>query len=476
MTTKQQHAIPILLVDDEESWLKSLSITLKAAGASRIVTCSDSRQVADQLAAKDIGLVVLDLTMPHISGQELLAQIIERHPDMPVIIVTGVNDIETAVDCIKSGAMDYFVKTEEMDRLVSGVIRTLEFQSLRRENDRMKERFLGDHLERPEVFANIVGESPKMRAVFQYLEAISVSQEPLLITGETGVGKELFARASHDLSGFTGEFVAVNAAGLDEQAFSDTLFGHKKGAFTGADTTRPGLIERAQGGTMFLDEIGDLAPELQVKLLRLLQEHEYFPLGSDVSKRTDARFVVATNCDLSELVRQGKFRKDLFYRLTTHLVNVPPLRERRDDLHLLLDHFLREASAQLGKPVPTIPRELVTLLRLYSFPGNVREFRGLVHEALVHHQSGILSMALFKRHIQARASLPDVSGDDSAPIQVTFPENLPTLREMDALLIDEAMARTEGNQAMAAELLGISRQALNKRLRTRDDGESNETA
>ena len=470
MTNKQHHTVPVLLVDDEESWLDSFSITLRGLGVTTIIPCNDSRNAIAEMRDRDVGLVVLDLTMPHISGQELLAQMVDQHPDVPVIVVTGVNDIESAVECMKSGALDYFVKTEELDRLVNGIVRALEFQRLRRENDRMKERFLDDRLEHPEAFASIIGDSPKMRAVFQYLEAISLSNEPLLITGETGVGKELFANATHTLSKCTGEFVAVNAAGLDEQAFSDTLFGHKKGAFTGADTTRPGLIEKAQGGTLFLDEIGDLAPELQVKLLRLLQEHEYFPLGSDVSKRTDARFVVATNHDLAALVSQGSFRKDLYYRLTTHHIHVPPLRERKDDLRALLDHMFEDAAEQLGKSVPTVPKELHTLLSLYSFPGNIREFKGMVHEALTHHQSGILSMASFKKHIQALSSLPDdIDVPDSEAGKVSFSETLPTMKEMDDLLIDEALSRTDGNQALAAELLGISRQALNKRLRQRGE-------
>lgn len=469
MKLNKQSTVPVLLIDDEESWLHSFTITLQSAGIHSVVTCSDSRNALSLMQESSIGLVVLDLTMPHISGQELLGKIHETHPDIPVIVVTGVNDIQTAVDCMKLGALDYFVKTVEADRLINGIVRAVEFQQLKRENSRLKERFLDDHLEHPEAFDGITTESMKIRSVFQYLEAIAPSSEPVLITGETGVGKELFAKAVHTLSGRAGEFVAVNVAGLDEQAFSDTLFGHKKGAFTGADTTRQGLIEKAQGGTLFLDEIGDLALELQVKLLRLLQEHEYFPLGSDVSKKTDARFVVATNHDIAALTASGVFRNDLYYRLTTHQVHIPPLRERKEDIPVLLKLFLGEVSEQLAKNVPTVPKELYTLLSLYSYPGNIREFKAMVHEAVTHHQGGIMSMDSFKKHIHALGTLPEVSeSHESADSGVTFSDSLPNLKEMDDLLIDEALARTEGNQALAAEILGISRQALNKRVKQRE--------
>ena len=466
MKPNHHTGISVLLVDDEESWLHSFSITLKAVGIHNVLICSDSRKVMDMMLSTDVGLIVLDLTMPHISGQELLAQMAEKHPDVPVIVVTGVNDIQVAVDCMKLGALDYYVKTVETDRLISGVVRTVEMQQLRREHNRMKERLLDDHLERPEAFTDIVTDSKKIRSIFQYLEAIAQSNEPVFITGETGVGKELFAKAVHTLSECPGEFVAVNAAGLDEQAFSDTLFGHKKGAFTGADSTRQGLIERAQGGTLFLDEIGDLPLELQVKLLRLLQEHEYYPLGSDVSKKTDARFVVATNHDIATLTQNGNFRNDLFYRLSTHKVHIPPLREHKEDLSVLLAHFLQEASKQLDKNTPSVPKELYTLLSLYSYPGNVRELKAMVYEATTHHQGGILSMNIFKKHISAIGALPVTSETSKKPDSVIASyEKLPTLKEMNQLLIDEALARTEGNQALAAEMLGISRQALNKRLK-----------
>lgn len=455
---------PVLLVDDEEAWLHSFTLSLRGAGITNIRTCSDSREVQAILAANPIVAVVLDLTMPHISGQELLPQILGEHPGVPVIIVTGLNDIDNAVECMKTGAFDYFVKSAETDRLVGGIRRAVEFHQLKREHKRLRDRLLTDDLEHPEAFVDIVSNSDRISAVFRYLEAIAISPEPVLIHGETGVGKELFARAVHTVSGCQGEFVPVNAAGLDDHHFSDTLFGHKKGAFTGADSIRKGLIETAQGGTLFLDEIGDLAVSSQVKLLRLIQEHEYYPIGSDVAKKAEVRIVVVTNRDLNEMTARGMFRKDLYYRLATHRVEIPPLRSRKEDILPLLDHFLVQAAEQIRKPTPSYPRELLILLANYSFPGNVRELRSMVIEAVTRHTGGILSMDAFKQHIRAYSMLPtDIEASEIEP-SITFGDTIPTLKEVSRLLIEEAMQRAEGNQAIAAQMLGITRQALNKRL------------
>lgn len=306
-----------------------------------------------------------------------------------------------------------------------------------------------------------------MRSVFQYIETIAPSGEPALITGETGVGKELFAKAIHALSQCEGEFVAINAAGLDDHVFSDTLFGHKKGAFTGAESSRPGLVEQAQDGTLFLDEVGDLPQASQIKLLRLLQEREYFPLGSDVAKKAHTRIVTATNRDLNALTKTGEFRKDLFYRLGTHRVHIPPLRRRKEDLSELLDHFLVESAEALGKKAPTYPKELIALIATYPYPGNVRELKAMVYEAVTHHKGGVLSMSTFREHIRSFGTVPE--DDLQAAVcdggNVVFSETLPTLKEVNDALIAEALLRAENNQAIAAEMLGISRQALNKRLK-----------
>jgi DNA-binding NtrC family response regulator len=438
-------------------------MTLRAAGITNVHTCNDSRAGTARAQELAAALVILDLTMPHLSGIDVLRQLSEACPDVPVVMLTGVNDVGAAVTCMREGAFDYYVKTTETERLVSGVKRALELQQLRRENSRLKESVLDDALAHPEAFEPIVTASQRVWGIFKYLEAVSASPMAVLIDGETGVGKELFAQAVHRVSGRGGRFVPINAAGLEDQAFSDTLFGHVKGAFTGADLARPGLIEQAAGGTLFLDEIGDLDSSGQIKLLRLLQEGEYYPLGSDVARKSDARIVAATNRDLKTLSDSGAFRKDLYFRLQTHRVVVPPLRERREDIAPLLEHFLDEAASLLQKKRPSAPRELAALLKSYHFPGNVRELRSMVVDAVTHHSGGILSMTRFKEHMHFLTPAQEPASRPGAG--VTFGEVLPTMKENTELLIEEALRRAEGNQAIAAEMLGISRQALNKRLK-----------
>jgi len=459
---------PILLVDDEPQALTSFEMVLRSANMDHFVRCQDGREVMPVLAAQEIEVMLLDLRMPHLSGEEVLAMVNSDFPGLPVIVVTGANDVDTAVRCMKAGAFDYMVKPVEKSRLIAGVRRAVELQELQRENRRLKAHVLSDRLEHPEVFAEIVSRSDRMRSVFQYIEAIAASPQPVLITGETGVGKELVARAVHTLCKRKGAFVAVNVAGLDDNVFADTLFGHRKGAFTGADQARSGLVEQAAAGTLFLDEIGDLSVASQVKLLRLLQDGEYFPLGSDVAKRSDARVVVATNQELRALQDPGRFRKDLYYRLRAHHIHIPPLRERLDDLPVLAEHFLEQAAQTLGKKKPVPPHELVVLLRTYHFPGNVRELQAMILDAVSAHKSGILSLDGIKAHIQEQRGM--TAPDSPEPVQgehglLSFSVQLPTLKQAEDLLINEAMRRAKGNQAIAALSLGITRQALNRRLK-----------
>ncbi len=460
-------AQPILVIDDEPSWLHSFEMTLRSAGLNHVLTCADSRRVMDIVSAQEVELVLLDLWMPHVSGEDLLPRIRETRPDAPVIVITALDDVERAVRCMKLGAADYLVKPIERERLVSLVERMLHLRALERENEALKKRVLFEQLERPEAFGPIITKDRGMRSLFLYLEAVAPTRESVLITGETGTGKELVARAVHELSGVPGAFVPVNIAGIDETAFTDTLFGHQKGAFTGAGESREGLVKQAAGGTLFLDEIGDLDPACQTKLLRLLQEREYLPLGSDRPQHSDARIVVATQHDPASLQESGHFRADLFYRLRRHHVHIPPLRERLGDLPLLVDHFLEEASQKLGKKAPTPPPELLTLLETYAFPGNVRELESMVLDAVTTHQRGKLSLATFKAAMRS---------DHVAPAQTVLKQEklfascqpLPTLREAQALLTVEALRRAQGNQTIAARQLGISRQALHQRLKKLD--------
>jgi len=461
---------PILLIDDEQAWLNSFGLSLRAAGLDNLLFCPDSRRAMTLLAEQGASVVVLDLTMPHLSGEELLPMIVGEFPQIPVIILTGLDLVDTAVRCMKLGAFDYYTKVSEEERLIAGVRRAVDLGSLRRENDLLKEHFLKDTLDHPEAFRAIVTHNKGMRVLFQYAEAIAGTSEPVLISGETGVGKELIARALHELSRRKGLFVAVNAAGLDDTMFSDTLFGHKKGAFTGAEQARAGLIEQAAGGTLFQDEIGDLSPLSQTKLLRLLQEREYLPLGSDLGKRAECRLIFATNRDLAALQESNAFRRDLYYRLKTHHIHIPPLRERLDDLPILIDHFLEQGAARLGRKKPAWPRELTHLLGTYDFPGNVRELESLLFDALSTHKTGTLSMDSCKNYLRLRR--PGLDVESKEPFRATTPfaglTKLPSIREAGDLLVLEALNRANGNQAIAAEMLGITRQALNWRLKQAD--------
>ncbi len=457
---------PVLLVDDEARFLSSSSLTLRAAGVEPVLTVEDSRQVMPLLARQDVSVLVLDLTMPHLSGEELLKMVREEFPHLPVIVMTGLNEVETAVSLMRDGAFDYLVKPVESSRFVGSVNRAREMRALQDELSSLKARILSDRLERPEAFSGILTISRKMFGIFHYLEAIARSSHPVLITGETGVGKELIARAVHAISAPQGSFVAVNVAGLDDTMFSDTLFGHTKGAFTGAEQAREGLIAQASGGTLFLDEIGDLKDLSQVKLLRLLEEREYYPLGSDVSRRADARIICATHQHPKELLSARTLRKDLYYRLTGHHVHVPPLRERPDDLPLLVGHFLEEAAHSLGKKKPTPPPELFTLLSAYGFPGNIRELKMMIHDAVARHRTGVLSLDSIRKVI-GPAGLSDGRGAPAGSGEealLSILGRFPTLKEAEEFLVSEALRRSRDNQGVAATLLGITRQALNKRL------------
>jgi len=465
MEVTRNDQLPILLVDDETQVLLLYSSLLKSSGIEQVVTLDDSRRVLPFLRDNRVLAVLTDLNMPFLSGRDLLAQVRQEFPEIPVLIVTGVDDIDTAVDCMRLGASDYLVKPVEKSRLVSSLQRTLEIARLQDQVSSLTRHLLSGGLRNPGAFAHLVTGSPKMLSLFKYVEVVADSPYPALIFGETGVGKELVARALHLAGNPERPFIGVNVAGLDDNMFSDTLFGHKKGAFTGAETHRDGLISQAQDGTIFLDEIGDLNPTSQVKLLRLIQEKEYYPLGIDQPKKTNARIVCSTNHELKKLVDKGSFRKDLYFRLNTHVITVPPLRERREDIPMLLGHFLEEAAQDLRKRTPTPPPELLALLAAYEFPGNVRELQTLIADAVSRHRTGVLSMESFRRAIAAGAAGASVAAADTAAMSAeSYLANLPTLKQAEEFLVRRALEQAKGNQGIAASLLGVTRQALNKRL------------
>ncbi len=456
--------LPVLIVDDEEEILTGFQFMFGSHGISNVETFSDSLKVLPYLSKNRTGVVLLDLSMPGLSGQELLEQIKSEYPDIKVIIVTGYDQVETAVDCMRLGAFDYLVKPVETQRLVSSTKRAIELMEEQNEYRDFRERVLKDTLNHPEVFDSIITQNKVMRAVFQYMETVAPTRKPILITGESGVGKGLIAEAIHRLSGLKGDLVSVNVAGLDDNLFSDTLYGHIKGAFTGAAVNRPGLVEQATGGTLFLDEIGDLSIQSQVKLLNLMEEGRYYPVGSDIAKKAQVKIITATNKSIGTLKSSSSFRSDLFYRLQTHHIEIPPLRERLDDLPLLMEHFLIEAANSLGKKTPTPPGELIHLLSSYSFPGNVRELQSMVFDAVSHHQSRILSMERFKKHIQKQGESTDIipeTVDKGTTIFSSFQE-LPTLKDARKQLINEALIRSSHNSGAASGILGISKSGLNK--------------
>ena len=459
--------LPILVVDDDKRIVKSTTLLIQASGILEVISLTDSQHVMPLLQRQDVSVILLDLQMPTLSGDKLLVKIKNDFPEIPVIIATANDELDIAIKCMQAGAFDYQVKPIEKNRLISSILRAIEIRNLQGELLTLKTRLLDGKLSNESIFNEIITCEKNMRSLFQYIEAIAPSEQPVLITGETGTGKELFANALHKASGRKGKLITVNVAGLDDTIFSDTLFGHEKGAYTGADRKREGLIAQAAGGTLFLDEIGDLELSSQVKILRLLQDRTYYSLGSDHLQRSTARVVVATNCNLTIAISTKSFRKDLYYRLRAHQLNLPSLRERKQDLPLLLNHFVEKACKALGKKKPTIPQELYVLLTNYSFPGNIRELETMTFDAVARNNANVLSQQSFKEIIGEENSTnaeSAVSKGDIGNLSKLFPDRLPSLKEAEQLLIIEAMQRAENNQGIAATMLGISRQALNKRL------------
>ncbi|MCB2182372.1 MAG: sigma-54 dependent transcriptional regulator [Desulfobulbaceae bacterium] len=456
----------ILVVDDEPQILISVKATLSSAGMKSVYTESNSNTAMEVLRQDCFDIVILDLLMPGTSGMDILRTIKEELPQISVIMLTAVNEVENAVTCMKAGAADYLVKPIRREELVSSVEKALHQQCLRQEILSLKEHLLSDTLKKPDIFASILTCNSKMKAIFKYVEAIAHSCQPVLIEGETGTGKELIAKALHQATNCTSPFKAVNVAGLDETAFADTLFGHVKGAYTGADKDREGMVTKAGQGCLFLDEIGDLHLNSQVKLLRLIQEKTYFPLGSDNEKKAEARFVFATNIDLDKAVQEKEFRKDLYFRLNSHRIKIPPLRERKEDLPLLVDHFLERVSRELQKKKPTPPEELFTLLATYHFPGNIRELESMIYNAVSIHQGGKLSLKSFKEIIYSNRDNGETATESQScsSLSLSYKGRLPTLKEAEIMVVNEAMRLADNNQGIAASFLGITRQALNRKL------------
>jgi DNA-binding NtrC family response regulator len=459
-----------MLVDDEAATLSLLTSVLRREGFENVVAFTDSHQALESFTRDEMSLVVLDLSLPSLHGRELLGMFSEVKPYIPVIVATAENRIETAIDCMKTGAVDYITKPISLNRFIAGVRMALELRSLNEEIRLLDQSGHGGMKTAVSPIPGIITEDQEMLTLLGYAGVVAKSRQPVLISGETGVGKELVAQAVHNLSGLKGNFISINIAGLDDQMFSDTLFGHRRGAFTGALNDRDGLIQKAAHGTIFLDEIGDLNEMSQIKLLRLLQENEYYQLGSDLPLQSSARLVVATNKSLWQSMNEGRFRKDLYFRLCTHQVAIPPLRRRRGDIPLLFDHYIKQSAKAMGKSGLTYRKELIDYLLTYEFPGNIRELQAIVHDFVSRSPTATLSLSLLKSIMYREQKSPVRSTGGEIPISTDtasaiFFQSIPTLKYAETVLIEKALELAQNNQGTAARMLGITRQALNGRLR-----------
>jgi two-component system, NtrC family, nitrogen regulation response regulator GlnG len=454
----------IIVVDDDVGVLKRLERLLRFEGYGDVALCERADEAWPVLASRKTIAMILDLVMPGVDGYEMLERMHAERPDVPVIVATAIDDLDAVVRCMKAGAFDYVPKSAESARLIASLEHAMMIGRLLDDNKALRESLLSDDGKTAGFFESIITRDRKMTDIFRYISAIARSDKPILITGESGTGKELFATAVHAASGRSGELVTVNISGLDDAMFSDTLFGHKRGAFTGADSDRPGLIERASAGTLFLDEIGELPQQSQVKLLRLIEQRKYYPLGADLTRSSDALIVAATNRNLEDSCAASTFRQDLYYRLETHRIRLPPLRDRLGDLPVLVQAFVSKAAEKFGKPAPSIPPELYALLGTYDFPGNVRELESMVFDAVGRADGRTLSLDSFKVRVFKPAGKEAAASPAGLGLFTSMP-SLPTLVEATNGLIHEALSRAGGNQGIAAGLLGLSRTALNRRLK-----------
>lgn len=452
---------PALLVVDDDPAVRALAeLYAKETGFGATTGVESALEGLIALREGRFKLILLDLGLPDRPEGKALTEFLEAAGATPLVVITSDGRVETAVACMQGGAYDFVTKPVSPARLMSIFAHAAENAKLRALLDPVGANGLSA------AFSRIITVSPLMHTLFHAIERLAPSPLPVLVTGESGSGKELIARSIHDLSGCPGPFVPVNAAGLDGALFSDVLFGHAKGAYTGADSIRPGLVKRAEGGTLFLDEIGDIGTETQVKLLRFLQDGEYYPLGSDKPERSACRLVLATHVDLYEAVKAGRFRADLYYRLMIHSVAIPPLRDRPEDFPLLVDFFARQATENLKLPHPVIDRAFLSALESYRFPGNIRELSALVYGAVADSRSGRPSVAFVRNYLaKHRPGAEEELKSECADYPYVSAGRFPALDELELAHIREALRRSEGNQSAAASLLGISQSTISRRLK-----------
>ncbi len=444
----------ILIVDDERSMREFLEILLQRAGHD-VVACAAAQDALVALESDDYDLVISDIKMPGIGGLELLQRVREISPETPVVLITAHGSTESAVEAMRLGAYDYLTKPCSVDEIVLVVDKALEKRSLSAENRRLR-RELQDRSGLP----TMLGRSPRMKEVFDFVHRVAGSKTNLLITGESGTGKELVARAVHSLSDRKGRpFVAVNCGAIPENLLESELFGHVKGAFTGAVANKLGLFEVADGGTLFLDEIGEMPLTLQVKVLRAIQDKTFKRVGGTHDVRVDVRILCATNRDLEAEVRAGRFREDLFSRLTVSEVKLPPLRERSEDIAHLARFFLEKYARELGRHVSDAAPEVIAALEAYAFPGNVRELENLIERAVTLAPGERITLdclppgLLERRDAEPASRIPEGGTDLDA-----------LLASYERSLLLEALERSGGVKKRAAALLGVSFRSFRYRL------------
>jgi len=450
----------ILVVEDEEKLRRVIELHLEDAGYE-VETAGDI-STALRLAER-ANLILTDIRLPAggitplVSGLDLLAAIQRQNARVPVIVMTAYGSVEVAVDAMKRGAAEFLTKPFSLDHLLTVVRKALEVQTLREENVRLKEE-LGHRYE----FDSIIANSSKMQEILAAVSRVAATRSTVLLCGESGVGKDMIARAIHHHSPRAAlPFVKINCTAIPESLMESELFGYEKGAFTGAAAARAGKFEQADGGTVMLDEIGDVPPAVQVKLLRVLQERELERLGGSKTRAVDVRVIAATNVDLRRAIEEGNFREDLYYRLNVFPLTIPPVRERREDIPALADHFLRKFRAEQESPVRQISPEAMRKLVDYDWPGNVREIENVIERALVLAAGDALQPEDVRLDFTPRRTVPAVNGGNGAG---EFLAEGVTLDEHERQLIREALRRAGGNKSQAARLLGLTRNALRYRL------------
>ncbi len=444
----------ILVVDDEVKLQRVVELRLQSVGyaVSKADTAEAGLKLLESAASEEpFDLVLSDIRLPGMDGIEFLRELRKIHSGLPVIVMTAFGTVESAVEAMKTGADDYLLKPFSLENLTLTIAKVLELAKLRAENAQLKAELTRRH-----DFGLLIGRSEKMQAAFETASRVAPTQATVLIGGESGTGKGMLARAIHlNSPRKDAPFVKIVCSAIPENLMESELFGYEKGAFTGANQSRAGKFEQADGGTVFLDEIGDVPAAVQVKLLRVLQEHEFERLGSNKTVHVDVRVIAATNQDLQAALEQGTFRQDLYYRLNVVPINLAPLRERREDVPYLVDHFLEKFASKLGGPVRSISTDAVDKLTSYRWPGNVRELENIIQRAIVLAQGD----TILGDDIHLESAAPSL-----APNGVPFvPEGL-TLDEYETEIIREAMRRADGNKSQAARLLGLTRNALRYRL------------